>query len=208
MKKIVLLAIALVLAISSFSQSRNNKGVFDNAVYFRVGGSFPGGDMKSAKFLTAGAQFEAGTIFYINAIKLPEQFRLGVDVTYVSVSGFYNKESLKDNNETISYFTAGSKVGPCFSYNFQGDWIIDAYIKLFPHQFITGQKDSYWLADNQFRLGTSMGLNIRWKVLMLGWEYTSAKYKYYEASPSPDIFPDHTFYMTMPVTNLTLGLNF
>jgi len=207
MKKIVLLAVAMVLTLASFSQKGSDKGVFDNAVYARVGYAFPGGDLKSNEVITAGAQFEVGTIFYINAVKMPEKLKLGVDVTYVSITGLVNRKTMKDNNETVSYFTAGFKVGPCLSYNFAQDCVADLYFKLHPNQFITGQEDAIIVADNQFKLGTSFGLNIRWKALMVGCEFTSAKYDF-KNSASAKAMTEPTSSVKLPITNLSLGVNF
>jgi hypothetical protein len=207
MKKIVLLAAAMVLTIVSYSQKGSDKGVFDNAVYARIGYAFPGGDFKSDEVITAGAQFEVGTIFYINAVKMPEKLKLGVDVTYASITGLVNRKTMKDNNETVSYFTAGLKVGPCISYNFATDCVADLYFKLHPHQFITGQKAEFIEADNQFKLGTSFGLNLRWKALMVGCEFTSAKYDFKSAVPAKAA-TEATSSVKLPITNLTLGVNF
>jgi hypothetical protein len=207
MKKIVLLAAVMALATASYSQKGSDKGVFDNAVYARIGYAFPGGDLKSDELITAGAQFEVGTIFYINALTMPEKLKLGVDVTYASITGLVNRKTMKDNNETVSYFTAGMKVGPCVSYNFAPDFVADLYFKLHPHQFITGQKADDREADNQFRLGTSFGLNLRWKALMVGCEFTSAKYEF-KRSVAAKAMTDSKSTVKLPITNLTLGVNF
>lgn len=175
MKKAVLFAMIAAYAAISFAQSNNS--VFDNAVYFRLGYGFPGGDLKAEEVITAGGQFEAGTVFYVNALDFADKFKTGIDVTYVSVAGYIHQKNALDNNQTNSYFTAGIKAGPCLSYNFAGEWIADGYFKLFPHAFVTGEHDTYY-ADTQYKLGTSLGLNIRYKALILGCEFTSGKYDF------------------------------
>lgn len=205
MKRFFLLAVAIVLAVTTFSQNSD----LDNAVYVRLGYGMPGGTLKSAVNITAGAQFEVGSIFYINALKLPEKLKLGIDATYLSFSGFEDMQMMKDSNETVSYFTAGAKVGPVVSYNFAKNCVADVYFKLHPHYFITGQKHADYIADNQFKLGTSFGLNVRWKFLMVGCELTSAKYDFTTtALPARKITSDQNVTFKLPVTNLSIGVNF
>jgi hypothetical protein len=210
MKKFFIISFSLFISISVFSQ-KTDKGVFDNAVYARLGYAFPGGDLKDAEAITAGAQFEIGTIFYINALKLPEKLKLGIDVTYASISGFANQKMLNEDNKTDSYFSAGIKLGPCLSYNFAGDWIGDVYFKIHPHQFGTGEDENHgFYANGQTKFGTSLGLNIRWKALMLGCEFTSAKYDFEVNMASSGDMPllKENRSIKLPVTNLSLGVNF
>lgn len=206
MKKILIVAITLLMTISAFSQ-KSDKGVFDNAFYARVGYAIPGGDLKTSEAITAGATFEVGTIFYINALTLPEKMKLGLDVTYVSISGFANQKMSKEENKTDSYFQAGAKLGPCFSYNFADEFIGDLYFKLYPNMFGTGEDENHgYSADGQFKLGTSFGLNLRWKALMLGVEMTSNKYDFYRIPIDSETFTSGT--IKLPATNLTLGVKF
>lgn len=206
MKRLFLLAVAIVLAVTTFSQNSD----LDNAVYVRLGYGMPGGTFKSTLNTTAGAQFEVGTIFYLNGLKLPEKLKLGIDATFLSFSGFVDRQMMKDNNETVSYFTAGAKVGPVVSYNFAKNFVGDVYFKLHPHYFITGQKHEDYTADNQFKLGTSFGLNVRWKFLMVGCEFTSAKYDFVQTLVPAARLLENTqdLSLKMPVTNLSLGVNF
>jgi hypothetical protein len=209
MKKILFVVFAAFLVVSANSQPVNDKGVFDNAVYIRAGYSFPGGTLKSENIITTGAQFEVGTIFYINALNLPEKLKLGIDATYLSLTGLMNREAMSKSNETVSYVTAGCKVGPCISYNFSKDWLTDIYFKLQPNYFITGQEDVTYTANNQFKFGTSFGMNIRWKFLMIGCEFTSAKYDFDVAtSPARSNLATESKSIQLPVTNLSLGVNF
>lgn len=192
----------------SFAQKNAGNKLFHNALYARLGYAMPGGELKSGNILTAGAQFEVGNIFYINALKSPEKLKLGIDATYLSLSGFVNQDSLSANDETNSYFSAGVKIGPCLSYNFAAQWIADAYFKLEPKYFITGQKGIYDAAT-QFKLGTSFGLNIRYRAVMLGCEFSSAKYDFDVASTTVKALEDTTpKSVKLPVTVLSLGVNF
>jgi hypothetical protein len=208
MKKILLFAVLISLAVSSFSQPGNS--AFNNAVYIRASYSMPGGTLKTDKVISGGAQFEVGTIFYINSLNLPEKLKLGIDATYLSFTGLFNSSAIKDSNETVSFFTAGAKVGPCLSYNFAPDWFADVYFKIHPNYFIVGQKDLAYAADNQFKIGTSFGLNVRWKVLMIGCEFTSAKYSFDLVNPLIDgILPvRESKSIKLPITNISLGVNF
>jgi hypothetical protein len=208
MKKPLLFWLALMFAAFSFAQKNAGKNPFDNALYARLGYALPGGDLKTGNILTAGAQFEVGNIFYINALKSPEKLKLGIDATYLSLSGFVNQDSLSANDETNSYFTVGVKIGPCVSYNIAGQWIADAYFKLEPKYFITGQKGIYDAAT-QFKLGTSFGLNIRYRAVMLGCEFSSAKYDFDVISTTVKAVEVTTAQsVRLPVTVLSLGVNF
>lgn len=199
MKKAAFFALLLVFTTMTYAQSN---GVFDNAVYLRLGYGFPGGDLKTKEVITAGAQFEAGTIFYLQSLKLHEKLKLGIDVTLAG-QGFVNQDNMFNNNQTNSYMKAGLKVGPCLSYNFAGDWIADGYFKLFPHAFGTGEHDTYF-AETQFKLGTSMGLNIRYKALILGCEMSSGKYDFeYSGGEEPE-----NVSIKLPATMLSLGVKF
>ncbi len=210
MKKNVLLALALMIAGYSFGQKSADvkANVFHNTVYAHVAYGYPGGTLKTEGVLTAAAQFEVGSLFYINALPLPEKLKLGVDVTYMSISGLINKDNLSNNNQTNSYFTAGIKLGPCLSYNFAGQWVADVFVKLHPHYFITGEQNKYDAAT-QFKMGSSMGLNIRYKALMLGCEFTSAKYDFTVSDLSARSVQATTSQsIKLPVTFLSLGVNF
>lgn len=206
MKRIILIVLIAVLGISAYSQN-GNKGVFDNAVYARLAYGMPGGELKTIGAVTAGGQFEVGTIFYLQKLTLPEKLKLGIDVTYLSISGVFNKKSSQDNNKTDSYFMAGAKVGPCVSYNFADEWIGDVYFKLYPHSFIAGETENHFYnAENQFKLGTSFGLNVRYKALMVGCEFTNAKYDFTITAPAK-VASGKTS-VKLPVTFLSLGVNF
>jgi hypothetical protein len=210
MKKIFLFATAVLLAFSSFSQKANSKETFKNAVYIRFGYAMPGGTLKKDNIINTGGQFEVGTIFFINALKLPEKLKLGIDATYLSLSGFINKNSAADSNQTVSYFTAGVKLGPCLSYNFANNWYADLYFKVHPNFFITGQVDDKYEAAPQAKFGTAFGLNIRWKVLMLGCEFTSTKYDFKVANtPAARVLTTKVKEtIKLPVTNLSLAVTF
>jgi len=206
-KKIILIALIAVFSFSAYSQN-SDKGVFDNAVYARLGYSIPGGPLKTDETVTAGAQFEVGTIFYINKLSLPEKLKVGVDATFLSISGFANKTTSMDDNKSDSYFTAGVKVGPCVSYNFTGQWIADAFFKIHPHQFIVGETENHnHIASNQFNLGTSFGFNVRYKALMIGCEFTGAKYDF-DVDVDAGTQGAVTEPIKFPVTTLSLGVNF
>lgn len=205
MRKIFLTLVAVSVSLIAFSQ--NDKGVFDNAFYIRLGSQSPGGDLKTAEAITAGAQFEIGTIFYIKEVRLPERLKFGIDATFASISGFANRKMMNEDNKTDSYFTAGFKVGPALSYNFAGKWIADIYVKLHSHQFMTGEDENHgYHAADQKNFGTSLGLNIRWKALMLGCEYTTAKYDFDKIPAGDNQFVKGK--ITLPNTIVSLGVKF
>jgi hypothetical protein len=207
MKRILLFAVSVLLAASVFSQSGNGNDVLDNALYARVGYGMPGGDLKSNEAITAGALFEVGTIFYINKLKIADKLKLGIDVNYLSFSGFANRETMKNDNKSDSYFNAGAKIGPCLSYNIVDYLVADVYFKVHPHMFIVGETENHnYDGENQFKFGTSFGFNVRYKFIMLGCEFTSAKYDFDLQVPARSIQETSTKSIKLPVTFLSLGV--
>ena len=209
MKRIILLAVTALWAVSSYSLLSDEKDIFDNAVYGRICLGFPGGELGSNEVVTAAAQFEVGTIFYLNSLKIADKMKLGIDVTYLSISGLVNSPDLINNNKTDSYFMAGFKAGPCFSYNFTGKWIADAYIKLYPHMFRAGETAAHnYNAVDQTKLGTSFGLNVRYRALMVGFEYASAKYDFVVGTPSRSTLATTDKSLKIPIPYFSLGVKF
>jgi hypothetical protein len=69
---------------------------------------------------------------------------------------------------------------------------------------IAGETKYYdYNAENQLKLATSFGLNVRYKAIMVGCEFTSAKYDFVVGTLSPD---NKT--IKLPVTIVSLGVNF
>jgi len=193
-----------MLALSAYCQVAGGEDNLDNAVYARIGLGFPGGTLGDEEVVTAGPQFEVGTIFYLNSVKIADKMKLGVDVTYLSLSGVVNSPDLINDNKTDSYFMAGVKAGPCFSYNFAGKFIADAYFKLYPNMLIAGETEYHdYNAENQFKLGTSFGLNVRYRALMVGFEFSSTKYDFEVGTQSPK-----NESIKLPLTVVSLGVNF
>lgn len=206
MKKLLLIAVAAIITTVGYCQ-QNTTNVFDNALYARVGLGFPGGELRDNEVITAAGQFEVGTIFYINSLKTGDKFRLGLDVTYLSFTGMAHLGQLRDDNKTDSYFTAGLKAGPCASVNIVGNLMADAYFKLYPNAFIVGEtENNNYEADTQFKLGTSFGFNLRYKAIMLGMEFTSAKYDFNNISVSRLALESSTKSIKLPVTFVSLGV--
>lgn len=207
MKRILLLAVSILLATSAFSQSANGSDLLDNAIYFRAAYGFPGGDLKTNEVITAAGQFEVGSIFYLNKVKIADKLKLGIDVNYLSFSGYVNMKSSMEDNKTDSYFTAGVKAGPCLSYNIADHLIADVYFKVHPHMFIVGETENHnYEADNQFKLGTSFGLNLRYKFIMVGCEFTSTKYDFDLPVAARSMQETSTKSIKLPVTFLSLGV--
>lgn len=209
MKRILLFAVSLLWAASVFSQSGNGNDVLDNALYARIGYAMPGGDLKTNEAITAGAQFEVGTIFYINKLKIADKLKLGIDVNYLSFSGFANRETMKNDNKSDSYFTAGAKVGPCLSYNIVDYLVADVYFKVHPHMFIIGETENHnYDGETQFKVGTSFGFNVRYKFIMAGCEFASSKYDFNLPEEGRAMSATSTQSIKLPVTFLSLGVKF
>ena len=207
MKRILTIAFSILLVTSAFSQSANSPDLLDNAIYFRAAYGFPGGDLKTNEVITTGGQFEVGSIFYLNKLKLADKLKLGIDINYLSFSGYVNMESGMEDDKSDSYFTAGAKVGPCLSYNIVDNLIADVYFKLHPHAFIVGETENHnYEADTQFKLGTSFGLNLRYKFIMVGCEFTSTKYDFELPVAARSLQETSTKSIKLPVTFLSLGV--
>ena len=208
-KTFFLIVLCALLSAFSYGQSgtKSNQDAFANVIYVRLGYGLPGGNLKTEEVLTAGAKFEVGTLFYIRSLNLPEKFKIGVDATYLSLTGLVNKDNFINDNQTNSYFTAGLKLGPSISYNFAGSWIADVYLKVHPHYFITGEQNKYD-APTQLKIGYSTGLNVRYKALMIGYELTSSTYTFdVETTPSRAAMETTAKKIKLPVAFLTLGVN-
>jgi len=225
MKKVFIVLLLAATSFAGFSQDGNLK----KQTYFRVGLSLPtwryiGYDGKSdwdeGDIKRIGGIFETGSIFMLNAIKLAPGMRIGINVDYLSVN--YHKFSSSENDVSLNFFYAGSKIGPSFSYSPVNKLVFDAYFKFNP-VWVAGSMWKYdsELTDDQFLLGFmgikySVGLNVRYSILMLGFEFNPgyAKFRYYDTEEkkltddylgNDDDNGDKT---PVPGINFTLGLSF
>jgi hypothetical protein len=180
MKRICTVLILFSIVICGFSQDGNLK----TQTYFRVGYSLP--TWKYGRYdwqdgtKRVGGLFEVGNIFMLNAIKLAPGMRIGINVDYLSID--YNQ--FKVDDQTYDFFCGGSKIGPSFSYSPVKRLVFDTYFKINP-VWIDGVLEPVTHNtedENDFYFGFmglkySVGLNVRYSVLMMGFEYNPGNTK-------------------------------
>jgi hypothetical protein len=222
MKRVCLLLIAVFIANFTFSQE---DGDLKNRFYFRGGLSIPtwkyGGEDGKDDFpddtKRGGAVFELGSIFMLNSLKLVDGMRIGINVDYLSLSYHSMKSNDYDAARTALFF--GSKIGPSFTYSPVDKLAFDTYIKFNPVWIASVVDDSYGDEDPDVYMGffgtkLSAGFNIRYSILMIGFEYNpgSAKLKWIDEDAEDDDYlgnaDDDGDKTPMPGYNITFGLSF
>ncbi|MBN1143935.1 MAG: hypothetical protein JXA72_05915 [Bacteroidales bacterium] len=221
MKKILINLLLVAISFAGIAQDGNLK----KQTYFRVGLSSPswkylGIDDKSDwgdDIKRIGGLFEVGNIFMLNSMKIAPDMRLGINVDYLSVN--YHKFSEDDNNLNFFYF--GSKIGPSFSYSPVSKLVFDVYAKINP-VWVAGSVWAYQedLIDDDFFMGFmgikwSVGLNVRYSLLMLGFEFNPgyAKFRYYDSEENEltDEYlgndNDNKDTTPVPAMNFTIGIS-
>ena len=225
MKRIYIIVLVFFIISASFAQE--NKGL-DNRFYFRFGYSKPSNNYagwSNSPFLDylsrTGGVFELGSIFILNNLDLGDGLRLGINVDYLEL--VYHQFVYEDNFEEIVLHTGqlSSKVGPSLSYNPVSKLVFDVFFKAkipwIGGAYISAPEDPD-LDEESFQgavgFGFSTGLNIRFSVLILGFDYSSSSIKlenreesgeylgnFFDPSDSGDKTKTGFF-------NFTVGLNF
>ena len=194
MKKIFLLIIVLGISLTTYAQEGHG---LDNQFYFRFGYSNPatsyfGGEKSDWEDISrVGGVFELGSIFIFNNLDLADGLRLGLNVDYLDITYHQFTYDIEDVN--VRVIKLSSKFGPSLSYNPVSKLVLDAYVKAkipwvaglwvdFPD--MSFEDDEQYLAAGGF--GFSTGLNVRFSVLMVGFEFTSDKMKFNNVDDSED----------------------
>jgi hypothetical protein len=215
MKKLCLLLIAILVANFAFSE---DNGDLKNRFYFRFGASMPGYGSDETGFLNSdlkrrGAEFELGSIFMLNKLRLADGMRFGINVDYLSLN-YHNITYSFGFNENNIFI--GSKIGPSFSYS-PVKWLeFDTYVKLNPvwvaASYIT--TDDYGYDDNSqtysgfLNLKYSFGFNIRMAIALIGFEYNPGGMKLNNTVSDQNYVNMYSEKIKMPCYNFTLGLSF
>jgi len=223
MKKLISALLLATICVALYTQEENLK----KRNYFRIGLSLPtwryfGWDDRSDwndSYKRIGGMFEAGTFYMLNGLKLPDNMRLGINVDYMSVT--YHRFDDTDTDFSNHFLFLGSKVGPSFSYNPVNQLVLDAYFKLNPvwasSCLILYNDDN--LDDRVFAgffgIKYSVGMNIRYSFVMLGFEYNPGAVRLKEYDTDEDKFTDNYLGNTnagdrtpVPGFNITLGCSF
>lgn len=220
MKKLLVLALIVLFSIPSFAQEN---GDLENQFYFRFGWSSPswksygldGKDDFPDEVRRFGGVFELGSIFYINRLKIADGVRLGINADYLSISG--QAFDVSDDVNLYNVFI-GSKVGLAFSYNPVSTLVIDAIAKLNPvwGAGVGLQVDGDMDRDEDVFIGYmgikySIGVNVRWSVIMVGFEYNPGSMKLQNESGSGEYFGnfnEDSDKTPLPYCNFTFGFSF
>ena len=220
MKKLLILVLVALFSIPSIAQ---DSGDLENQFYFRFGWASPSwtyygfdkddfADEDDVRRF--GGIFELGSIFYINRLKMADGLRLGIDVNYLSISAHAFDVT---DNLNLGNLLIGSKVGPVLSYNLVGSLIFDVFAKINPVWAAgTVIDDGDIDEDNDVFIGYmginySFGANIRWAILMVGFEYNPGSMKLQNDKGSGEYLGnanDDGDKTPMPAINFTLGLSF
>jgi hypothetical protein len=226
MKKFLAALLLLTSVLSGYSQDEGN---LKNQFYFRFGYSNPtwkymGADGKDdwggAKKM--GGLFEFGNIFMLNSIKIAPGLRLGINVDYLSL-GYHQASSFDDytDMDKIYFFYAGSKIGPSISYSPVKNLVIDTYFKLNPEWVSVSDWTYTDDSDDELYMGFvglkySVGINVRYSILMMGFEFNpgALKMKWYDTENN-ELSDEYMGNMNsdsdktpVPAMNFTLGLSF
>lgn len=224
MKKLILLFTIVLFALVSFGQQ------LDNEFYFRLGYSSPSWSQfgitqnnwdEIELDSKEGASFELGNIFMINRILKKNNMSLGVNVDYLYLN--YNNFTNKNNNLNLGHVRIGSKIGPSFTYSPANKLEFDIYAKAdlawasaaVIYQENIDDAEDYYLGKTAF--GFSTGINIRYSILMLGFEFNTVSPEL-ESDDFPgeylqDIINDEfntgeDTKSPLPCMNFTIGLSF
>jgi hypothetical protein len=226
MKKISLTILVLSISILTFAQSSGdvenqslNSGDLENQFYFRFGysqatTSYLGVDDNEFwdSFSRAGGVFEVGQIFIINKAALADGLRLGINVDYAEFS--YHHLYYTDMDITVGVLKISSKIGPSLSYSPVEHLVFDVFVKA-KIPWVAGlgivgdEEDEVYLAKPG--IGVATGINVRYRFLMLGFEYNSDKMKFESQDYPGEYFGklgDGTDKTPMPSLSFTLGFSF
>ena len=226
MKKITLAFLALSISILCLAQTSGDvqsqsqsTGDLENQFYFRFGysqaaNSYLGNDDDELwnVFDRFGGVFELGHIFIINKAALADGLRLGINVDYAEFS--YHQMTGIDEDVNLGVLKLSSKVGPSLSYSPAEHLVFDVFVKAkIPWvggiALLIDDEDEVYLAKTGF--GVATGINIRYRFLMLGFEYNSDKMKFESRDYPGDYFgniSDDSDKTPMPSFSFSLGFCF
>ncbi len=218
-------AIAMIFLLTLPVIAQENRDL-ENPFYFRFGWSSPswttygfqGKDNFPEDVRKFGGVFELGSVFMINRLKIADGMRLGINVDYISISA--HAFDITDNLNTYNGFI-GSKVGLSFSYSPVKSLIFDVFAKINPIWIggVVGDEGDIDENDDIYigYLGMkySLGVNIRWSILIFGFEYNPGSLKLKndkgmgEYLGNIGLYPEEPGEKTsLPALNFTLGFSF
>lgn len=202
----------------SLNQSQSI-GDLENQFYIRFayshsGKSFLGVDDMEYwdSFKRYGGVFEIGHFFIINKAALADGLRLGINVDYAEFS--YNQIAAIEADYDLGVPKLATKIGPSLSYSPASKLTIDLFVKA-KFTWIAGiipwtdEVDDVYLAKPG--VGIATGLNIRYDLFMLGFEFNSDNLKY-ESNDFPGTYfgnrSDDSDKTPMPSFSFSIGVCF
>lgn len=218
--------LAVILLCVSLANALAQDGNLKKQTYFRFGLSVPtwkyyGFDGKTDwkdNVKRTGGVFEVGNIYMLNAIKLAPGMRIGLNVDFLSADFHRFSIDTLDGQYSENLLFIGSKIGPSFSYSPTKRLVFDAYFKFNP-VWVAG--DVINTEENILYYGFlgikySIGMNIRYSILMLGFEFNPgyAKLRYFDKEDKKLTFNylsnmnDNSKKTPVPGMNFTVGLSF
>lgn len=224
MKKLVTILAIVLFSLSSFSQDLTDQFYFrfgySNPSWSQYGLSENDWDDGTSK---VGATFELGSIFMLKSILKADNMSFGInaDYLYAIYGNFSQKENNFENN--LGTLRIGSKLGPSFTISPMDKMAIDIYTKV-DFAWATaavhygnkiGDADDYFSGYADF--GFSTGLNFRYGLLILGFEFntisTELESDDYPGFYLQDLFnneagTDSETKSKLPCMNFTIGMSF
>ncbi|MEN8116129.1 MAG: hypothetical protein ABFS16_04080 [Bacteroidota bacterium] len=180
MKKLTIVFVLAFIALTTMGQDLENKFYFRFAYsspswnHFGIGKGNWGDD-----YSRYGAKFELGNIFQIPSQLAENDMAIGinVDYLYVNYNNFVNDLPGDDYNLTL--YRVGTKLGPSFTYSPHDEIAFDIYAKAdvawatAAVQFFGRINDAEDYFMDYVSLGFSTGVNFRYNVFMLGFEFNT-----------------------------------
>jgi hypothetical protein len=214
----------IITFITTLCFTANAQKTFDNEFYFRVGYSNPSWkqfemdkDMWGDDTWKRGFMGEIGTIFMLKTFGSQENMAIGLDVNYLSVYWHRFTQDQNFSNVDIGTLRFDSKVGPSFTISPVDKLAFDVYVKA-DISWVTAtaiveddDADDARGYGRVFCLGFSTGFNVRYGILMVGFEFNTI-------SPKLEDIDNDGEYLgnakndgdrsPLPSTNFTIGLSF
>ena len=195
MKKTSLTILVLSISILSLAQTSGDSlnlsqssGDLENQFYFRFGysqatTSYLGVDEVEFwdYFSRYGGVFELGHIFILNKAALSDGLRIGINVDYAEFSYHQLTEIDTDVDFAVGLLKLASKIGPSLSYSPAEHLVFDVFVKakipwVAGIALVSDELDEVFLAKPGIGLAT--GINVRYRFLMLGFEFNSDNMKF------------------------------
>lgn len=225
MRKLIIILTLCCLSLSASAQNASYQKRFDHEFYFRFGYSLPFWSQYGALqsdwetgTKRIGFTGEIGTIFMFKNVPSSDNMALGIDVDYLTV--YWHKFQTFDEVSEIDLWNVriDTKIGPSFTFRLVDRLAVDLFVKAdFCWFTATGIMYDDDMDDMEgygeiFAIGMATGFNVRYSVLMVGFEYSTI-------SPQLENTENQGEYLgninevnskksPLPSVNFTLGLSF